>query len=135
MAYSKIQIAALHAKLDIVLKKFAEDNKLVAGASRVRYGSTDFKVEVSFGDLNANPDAIDPRFLRDLARNGLMSGLNAKMIGTILDLPGKAGSEYKFVGMRASKAVCICTADNKPYLWDASFIARMIAKASPAAKV
>lgn len=126
MAYSKIQIAALHAKLDIVLKKFAEDNKLVAGASRIRYSTTDFKVEVSFGDSDANPDAIDPRFLRDLAKNGMMSGLNAKMLGTPLTLPGRAGTEFKFAGMRASKAVCICLADNKAYLWDASYIAKMI---------
>ncbi len=128
MAYTAEQIKALHAKLDAALKEFADENGLVAGSSRIKYGTTDFQVQVQFGDKAANPDEIDPRYLRDLTRNGAMYGLSAKMIGTPLILAGRAGRvNFKFVGMRASKAVCINKADGKPYLWDATFIAHQIA--------
>ena len=135
MAFSKLQIAALHKELDTVLKAFAEKHNLVAGQSKIRYSSNDFKAELTFGDKTANPDAIDPRYLRDLRANGLFAGLDSSMIGTMLELPGKSGRiHYKFVGMRASKAVCLCTDDeNKPYLWDAEFIAKQIKLQAPKA--
>jgi hypothetical protein len=130
MAYSKVQIAALHAQLDVVLKKFAADNKLVAGSSRIKYGATDFKVEVTFSDSNANPDAVDPRYLMDLRRRGFMHGLDASMIGTeITTSKGK----MKFQGMRASKAVVKDNA-GKIWLYDASMMATLIKAAQALAK-
>ncbi len=122
MAYSKIQIAALHAKLDAVLKQFAAENDLVAGSSRIKYGATDFKVEVQFGDKNANPDAIDPRFLRDLRARGWQVGLDATMIGRPVTLNR---GPMKFVGMRASKAV-LQEPSGKVWLYDAAIIASML---------
>jgi hypothetical protein len=122
MAYSKLQIAALHHELDAVLKKFAADNKLVAGSSRIKYGATDFKFEVTFSDSQANPDAIDPRYLIDLRRRGFMHGLDASMIGTeISTTKGK----MKFQGMRASKAVVKDSA-GKIWLYDAAIVASLI---------
>jgi len=126
MTYSKVQIAALHAQLDVVLKKFAADNKLVAGSSRIKYGASDFKVEVSFSDSAANPDAIDPRFLIDLRRGGYRVGLDASMIGTeITTSKGK----MKFVGMRASKAVVKDNA-GKIWLYDATMMASLVKAAA-----
>lgn len=128
MSYTPDQIAVLHAKLDVALKAFAEENGLVAGASQIKYSTTDFQVQVQFGDKSVNPDAIDPRFLRDLRRSGNLYGLTEKMVGTKLILAGRKGRvNFKFVGMRASKAVCINDADGKPYLWDATFIAHQLA--------
>jgi hypothetical protein len=129
MAYSKIQIAALHAKLDVVLKQFAADNKLVAGSSRIKYGATDFKVEVSFSDSAANPDAVDPRFLIDLRRGGFRYGLDASMLGAEVRL---TKGLMKFAGMRASKAV-FTDSNGKPWLYDAMMAASLI-KAAKAAK-
>ena len=125
MAYSKLQIAALHKELDIVLKKFAAENKLVAGSSRIKYGATDFKVEVTFGDLNANPDAIDPRYLRDLTRGGFMVGLDSTMIGKKVRT---SKGLMSFQGMRASKAV-VKDADGKIWLYDATMMAMMLKSA------
>lgn len=133
MEITRANIAALHAKLDAVLEQFAADNGLVASKTRLSYNTTGFEVRgLQFSTKDANPDAIDPRYLSDLKRNGVMYGLNSSMIGKVLVLPAKRGQipNFKFVGMRASKAVCINEGDNKPYLWDARFIAHQIAQAA-----
>ena len=41
-------------------------------------------------------------------------------------------TNFEFVGMRASKAVCKNLGDGKPYLWDATFIASQIKMARAA---
>ena len=127
--YTKQQIAALHAKLDVVMKQFALDNNLVAGGSRFKYGETDFKVEISFSDKSANPNEVDPRFIRDLERNGYFLGLTKDMIGKEIIMPSSKGLvKYVFQGMRASKAVLKSTADGKNYLFNAESAAHYLKK-------
>lgn len=127
MPFTKDNVQELQDKLNVVLKQFAEENGLVAGSCRAKYSATEVEVQVTFGDKSSNPDDIDPRYLRDLKRNGALYGLDSSMIGTPLILAGRAGRvNFKFVGMRASKAVCVNKADGKPYLWDATFIAHQI---------
>lgn len=123
-------IKALHVEFDAMMKQFAEKHGLVVGATRFKYNADSFEVTgLRFQSKESNPNEIDPRYLADLMRNGMFMGLNSKMIGTELILSAKRGMtpKFKFVGMRASKAVCINLGDNKPYLWDARFIASQIA--------
>lgn len=128
MTITKDSIKVLQLKLDEVLKQFAADNGLVAGSSNIKFNASDFRVQVQFGEKITNPDEIDPRYLHDLKRNGALYGLNSSMVGTKLILADRRGPvNLKFVGMYASKAICINTADGKPYRWDATFIAHQIA--------
>jgi hypothetical protein len=116
--FTKVQIAALHAKLDAALKEFAAENNLVAGSSQIKYGESDFKVAVSFSDKIANPDEVDPRFLIDLRRNGWQHGLTAEMVGKEVKMPGRHGLvSFKFIGMRASKCIFKSSVDGKNYLF------------------
>lgn len=122
-------IKALHVEFDALMKQFAEKHGLVAAATSFKYNADSFTVTgLRFQSKESNPDAIDPRYLSDLMRNGMFTGLNSSMIGTELVLQAKRGMtpKFKFVGMRASKAVCINLGDNRPYLWDARFIASQI---------
>lgn len=121
------QIAALHKKLDAALKQFAADNNLVPGAARIKYGATDFKVEVSFSDKEANPNEVDPRFMRDLERNGFFLGLDKSMIGKEVVMSSSRGmAKYTFQGMRASKVVMKAEADGKNYLFNAESAAHYL---------
>jgi hypothetical protein len=123
----KAKIAKLHAALDIAMKKFADENGLVASSCRLSYSSTGFEVkQLRFDTTDSNPDAIDPRFLKDLKRNGFMYGLDESLIGRTM--PSRRGT-MTFQGMRASKAVFKCEADGKPYLYDAQMAAALIKKA------
>lgn len=126
---TKQSIAILHKQLDAAMKAFADANGLVASGCRLSYNANGFEVRgLQFSTKDANPDAIDPRYLADLKRGGMFVGLDTSMIGTELILSAKRGMspKYKFVGMRASKAVCVNLGDNKPYLWDAKFISSQI---------
>jgi hypothetical protein len=121
--YTKQQIAALHAKLDAALKEFAEENGLVAGASKILYGSTDFKVTVNFGDKTANPNEIDPIYLRDLRLKGFRYGLDESMLNKEVVLPTSKGLvKCKFVGLKNSKAGVLI--NGKVMLYPAESLAR-----------
>lgn len=124
----KTEIQRLHKELDAVLAAFAEKNGLTVSKFPLKYSATSFRTgAIDFALKNGDGPQVDPRFARDLARSGWMHGLTKEMIGTPLTLPGSKGrSQYKFAGMRASKAVAICDTDGKPYLWDAAFIAQQI---------
>lgn len=126
----KTEIKRLHEELDAVLAKFAEANGLTVSKFGLRFNATSFRTQaIDFAVKDGSvTDTVDPRYKRDLLRNGLLEGLDSSMIGTTLTLTAKRGQspKYTFVGMRASKAVCINDGDRKPYLWDARFIAAQI---------
>lgn len=128
MSFTKESIRGIGVELDKVLQDFAKKHNLSVSRPSIRFSASDFKATIEFCDKSVNPAGIDPRYLRDLNAHGLFVGLDTSMIGTMLNLPGKAGRHtYEFVGMRASKAVCLCHEDNKkPYLWDAKFISQQI---------
>jgi hypothetical protein len=124
MAFSKLEIVALHKDLDAVLKQFAEKHNLVVGQFPIKYSANDFScTKITFSSKNANPDAIDPRFLMDLRRRGFMHGLDASMVGTMVKT---SKGMMKFVGMRASKAA-VKDADGKIWLYDATLMATLVA--------
>jgi hypothetical protein len=122
MMLDKTKIAELHRELDKTLKEFAEKHGLVAGASQIRYSATDFKATLMFSEREANPNAIDPRFLRDLRRNGFVVGLDESMLHRKVQT---SRGLMEFIGMRASKAV-LRDKDGKPYLYDAAMMASML---------
>lgn len=70
-SFTKTEVSALHAKLDAVLAKFAEENGLVAGKFTIKYGAADFTlVKPMFSKKDAQPTSsgetpIDPRYLAD----------------------------------------------------------------------
>lgn len=119
---NETRIAELHKELNQTLKDFAEKHGLVAGAAQIRYSATDFKATLMFSERDANPDAIDPRFLRDLRRNGWQVGLDdTKLNRHVVTARGK----MKFVGMRASKAV-LQDSNGKIWLHDAKLISNLL---------
>lgn len=136
MSFSKSEIQSLHSKLNIALKKFADENNLNVSGFGIKYSTVEkeftcAKITFASKDTAAHVPGVstlDPRYSQDLRRNGLFVGLDSTMVGTELVLPGKGDrNDFTFVGMRASKAVAVCKQDGKPYLWDAKFMARAIA--------
>jgi hypothetical protein len=127
MRFDVAKISELQSKLSEVMKSFAEENGLVAGTPRVKYSENDFQVQIQFGNRDENPNGIEPRFLRDLMRNGHLSGLDKTMVGTPLILETRSGcANYEFLGMHVSKAVCVNAGNRKNYYFDAPFIATQI---------
>ena len=75
--------------------------------------------------MNANPEAIDPRYLIDLARRGMSVGLDKSLIRKTI--PTSHG-QMTFQGMHASKAVVKGTG-GKIWLYDALMVALLMRSA------
>lgn len=119
----------LQDKLNALLAKFAEENGLVAGNTEARFNADNMNIKVSFSTKESNPDAVDPRYLRDLRARGWNHGLTAEMVGVEVTAVSRGEStKYKFLGMRASKLVMQNLEDKKLYLFNADQISpRVIA--------
>lgn len=103
---TQTQIAALRIKLEATVAQFAKENGLTAGVGKIMYTETTFEAKVTFAELNANPNAVNPEYIVHLKRRGWELGLSEDMIGKPVMLHGRNGlTKYTFQGMKNSKIV------------------------------
>lgn len=101
MAFTNSQVADLQRKLNAVLAKFAAENNLTVGASKISYAEDTFKATVQFGDKDSIGN-VNPKYINDLDRRGWQFGLKREDIGR--EVKTTRGT-MSFQGMSASKAI------------------------------
>lgn len=121
----KAQISEIQKDISDALKAISEKHNLSMSGTRVSYSNVAFKLACTFADkTETNGINTDPILLRNLVRNGIMYGLNLKMLHKELDTPEGRGV---FQGLRGSKAVIKILANEKQYLFPAAWAATQLA--------
>jgi hypothetical protein len=131
MTFTASKIEELQVQLSELLLDFADKHNLVPGELSIRFSDGEFRMKMQFGDMENNPNGINPRWLRDLSRNGSIYNLHPSMVGAEFTMASnKTGlKKYKFAGMRGSlKAVGIDIANEnaEPMFFDALAVAHSI---------
>jgi hypothetical protein len=121
----KAQITAIQKDISNALKVISEKYNLSMSGTRVSYSDVSFKLACTFADkTETNGINTDPVLLRNLVRNGIMYGLNLKMLHKEIDTPQGRGI---FQGLRGSKAVIKILANQKQYAFPAAWVATQLA--------
>lgn len=123
MDHAKAEL--IRKDLDATLKEFAKKHGLSVSPARGTYTGSDVKFTAVFGDSGV-PD-VNPEYVRNLMRNGLMYGLNSSHIGKTFNFGQLLG--VTFQGLKGKKAV-FKTKDGSVRLADAELVAQILRAAA-----
>jgi len=119
----KNRIQSIHANLNVVLKKFAEDNGLSVSPFNMTYSPTGFKFSVQMGDKSELGDA-DPVMAKNTKAYGNWFGLTVADIGKEFTY---GIEKVKFLGLK-NKTTVIFEKNGQRFKTDANRFAIAVGK-------
>ena len=119
-----IRANQIREKLQVLLEQFADQNGLSVSNIKGNFTSTDIKIAFVLGDADAiGSDEIDPEYVRNLKRNGVLYGLKLEDLDKTVNIGSRIN--LKFHGLRGKKA-CMKDRDGKIWLYDAFIVGHLI---------
>lgn len=120
----QIKAELIRKDLDAMLKELAKKHGLSVSPTRGNYTSTDVKFTVVLGDAAAiGSDDVNPEYVRNLKRNGVLYGLDLSYLGKTFNFGQRIG--VTFQGLKGKKAV-FKTPDGEIRLADATVVAQIL---------
>ena len=120
----KAKAYLIQAEVNAALKEIAKKHGMSVSPSRGNYDSVGLKLSFIFGDTETIGTAdINPEYVRNLERNGLMYGLDKSFIGKTFNFGQRIG--VTFQGLKGKKAV-FKTRDGEVRLADAMVVAQIL---------